>query len=157
DVTTLQLQVSDDSFLIGAPCNPDATGCDADGVGPMTGSGATVAVKCRPTSAGPHTGELHAIGKNNGAFLTPPVPLQCTGVAGTTPQIQVNPTTLTITPAVEVMGGIGAGTVSIANVGDGTLTISSIQLADAGVPGAAMDWSPAFTGKCSTTPCDLLL
>lgn len=138
DVATLQLQVSDDSFAIGLPCNPNTPGCDASGVGPLAGTPAVVAVACRPARTGAHTAKLFAIGET-GAFLPAPIDLSCTGVDAAGPAIAVTPAVLDAGD-VEVIGGATSGTVHIANAGGGTLAVTALQIADVSVVASA-DWT----------------
>jgi hypothetical protein len=138
EVATLQLQASDDSFAIGLPCNPNAPGCDANGVGPLAGAPAVVAVACRPARTGAHTAKLFAIG-DSGAFLPAPIDLTCTGVDAAGPAIAVTPAVLDAGD-IEVNGGTTTGAVHIANAGGAQLTVTALQIADVSVVASA-DWT----------------
>ncbi|MEO8699400.1 MAG: choice-of-anchor D domain-containing protein [Kofleriaceae bacterium] len=151
-VTTLQLQLDDDNFLIGAPCQNEAS-CDSSAGVPAGGS-TTVGVICKPTSSGPHTGRLFAVGGNGFSVVTP-VQLICDGELGTGPVLTLAPASIDLTTPVEVVAASAPATIRIANTGTGTLTVATITVADDGVAGARFDWTVLLDGQCTATPCEL--
>lgn len=155
-VDTLQLQLTDltSTFLIGAPCNMNQHGCDVSGVGPAgSGGTTTVQVMCKPIRTGVTTASLY-VSSRQGIYLSAPIQLTCTGEAAAEPVLSVSPP-VADAGAVEVTGGTANRTVTLSNSGSGTLQITSLQIADAGVPGTAADWSYTLSGKCTSTPCSL--
>ncbi|MCW5802806.1 MAG: choice-of-anchor D domain-containing protein [Deltaproteobacteria bacterium] len=152
NVATLQLQLDDDNFLIGTPCNPNAIGCDVSGIGPAAGSATTVAVMCRPTKSGAITGHLHGIG-SNGFHASDTVTLLCTGSGAAGPAIQVTPPTVDV-GSVEVANGSGSAIVTVRNVGSGMLMVNSLSVTSS-ILGAANDWAIQIAGQCNNVPCPL--
>ena len=152
-VPSLQLQVDDDSFLIGSPCQNE-TGCDAP-VAILPGGSAPVDVLCKPTSNGPKIGHLFVIG-SNGFFLQLPVDLMCNGAPGTGPVLTLTPASINLTNPIEVIDpATDQATVQLKNAGTGTLTITSLQITDNGVSGAGADWTFGTSGQCPIVPCTL--
>jgi len=151
-VSLLQLQVSDDNFLIGAPCQNE-TGCDAGSI--AAGSSTPVDVICRPNTPGPHTGKLFVIG-TNGFFLPTPIDLSCNGEMGTSPALTVTPNAISLTTAVEVNDpATDQATIQLQNGGSGSLTVTSLSVTDNGIGGAGADWSFTIDGQCPVLPCPL--
>jgi hypothetical protein len=155
DVTTLQLQVDNDSFVVGIPCSTNVTGCDASGAGPSAGSAATVEVLCRPTHTGPLTGKLFAIGSATGFFLPLAVDLSCTGGVVAGPVLTITPSAVALAAPVEVQGGSAAALVQLQNTGSGALSITNLAVIDRGVTGASNDWTFSVSGTCAALPCAL--
>jgi uncharacterized protein (TIGR03382 family) len=149
-VGTLQLQTTDldGNILLGAPCNPNANGCDV----PNTAVGSfTVDVLCRPSAVTTFAGKLYLV-DNAGDRLVPALPITCSGVAAPDAAVHISsvPSPLDLGP-IEVLGGSAAGTVQIANVGTtGTLAINSIAIS-----GAGTDWTYTLGAPCSSLPCQL--
>ncbi|MBA3396937.1 MAG: choice-of-anchor D domain-containing protein [Deltaproteobacteria bacterium] len=157
-ITTLFFQTTDldGNFKLGAPCNPDARECNA-AVGNLgNGMAQPFSVLCTPQAAGLHTAQLH-IASNTSQYLSQVIALRCNGIAPATPAISVSPSPADV-GNVEVVGTASATkTVTIANIGGGTLRIQSIAINDS-VPGAAADWSYTTTGACMGAippACDL--
>jgi hypothetical protein len=154
-IDLLQLQIDDDNFLIRSPCPLDASGCDAGSI--PSGSSTPVEVICRPTSPGTHTGQLFAIG-TNGVFLPMPVSLTCNGASMGSGGVAVIEGMIPIDLGpVEVKDSANATrAVSIRNAGSGAIDVTSVSIADDGVPMASLDWSiTSFAGQCTTIPCPL--
>jgi hypothetical protein len=157
----LQLDDLDGNFEIGMPCNPDAVFCDPGGLAIPNGSAANLTVKCKPRKPGTLTAKLYAVAIEGltatvapattpmtaGYRLATPVTLSCTGSGSTDPIFNESPSSVNLMP-VEVVTGVGSGVVHINNPGGGTLQVTDVRISDAGVPGAAMDWSYLATGKC---------
>jgi uncharacterized protein (TIGR03382 family) len=150
-VGTLQLQATDldGNVLIGAPCNPNANGCDVAN----TGLGSfTVDILCHPSAVTTYARQLHVVDQF-GDRLSPPLAITCTGTAAADATIHVSstPSPLDVGP-IEVLGGSATGAVHISNVGpSGTLTINSIAIS-----GAGTDWTYTIGSPCSgALPCAL--
>ena len=144
---TLHLQLTDleGNFLLGTPCNPNVNGCDLPNT-PL--ASAKVDVICAPSSASTFTGALYVV-DSLGDRLTAPVPLSCTGTAGSGPSIHVSTTPSPLDlRTVSVLGGTGSGNVHIANVGTSALTVTTIA-----INGAGNDWTFALGATCSSLPC----
>jgi hypothetical protein len=150
-VGTLQLQTTDldGTIQIGAPCNPNANGCDVANT--AIGSFG-VDIVCQPSAATTVTRELYVLDRF-GEQLASPVSISCTGVAATGPTINVttSPSPLDLGP-VEVLGETGTGTVHVANVGPtGPLTIHTVAIS-----GAGTDWTFTLGAPCNgALPCEL--
>jgi hypothetical protein len=153
DVALLQLQLDNPSFQIGMPCNPDAPGCDASGVGPISGSATPITVSCKPVRTGMLSGLLYVIG-GNGFHIPAPISVTCEGVPSGGPALSIMPPSVDVGPVEQLEATAGAS-VAVSNAGSGMLGITSIQIVDAGVAGAAGDWSPTLSGTCTTVPCNL--
>ncbi len=150
-VPALELQLDDDAFRIGAPCQ-DQLGCT---LGPIPPQGsASVGVLCRPGSTGMHGGSLVAVG-TNGAGLAMPIALSCNATAASRPILALTPSEIVL-PEVEVTNKVGVATLELRNAGgSGSLTIDALTIADSGVVGAGADWSVAMGGACTMLPCTL--
>ncbi|MBS1120533.1 MAG: hypothetical protein H6Q90_2761 [Deltaproteobacteria bacterium] len=155
DVTQLQLQVDDDSFVVGNPCSSNVTGCDASGIGPQAGSAATVEVLCHPTRSGPLSGKLFVIGAGNGLFLPLAIDLSCNGGTVAGPVLTVTPNAVVLAAPVEVEGGSASALVQLQNRGGGSLTITSLAVIDRGVTSGSNDWTFSVSGACTAVPCAL--
>lgn len=150
-----QLSDLDGNFTIGAPCNPDARDCTAGVAGVPVGGSTAVAIECTPHAPGLHTATLD-IATDAGQHLASPIALSCTGATDpANPVILVGPSPVAL-GSVEVLGGLGTSSVTVQNVGGGagTLAISDVRILDAG-NGAALDWTFAASGKCTSAPCKL--
>jgi uncharacterized protein (TIGR03382 family) len=145
---TLQLQTTDfaGNVQIGAPCNPNANGCDVPNA---SLDSFTVDIVCRPSAVGTFASELHIVDQFGDRLA--PLPITCTGSAapGATVYVTTIPSPLDL-GAVELLGGTATGIVRIANVGpSGTLTIDKIQLPQS-------DCTYTLGSPCSgTLPCAL--
>jgi len=150
-VGTLQLQVTElgGNILLGAPCNPNANGCNVTNT--AVGSFG-VDVLCRPSAATTYSAALHVV-DDAGDRLASPIAVTCTGATTTaaTIHISTDPAPLDL-GAVEVQGGSATGTVHIANVGTADpLTVQSIAIS-----GAGTDWTYTLGNPCNgTLPCVL--
>ena len=151
-VDPMQIQVDNENFLIGAPCQ-NQLGCDS---GPLLASSSTnVSVLCKPLTAGTHTGKLFLTGQN-GIALTAPVDLTCmTGAASGNAILTVSPPNISLQP-IEIDGATSNATIELTNGGSaGTIDISSLEIQDDGVLGAANDWTFTVDGACMTEACAL--
>jgi hypothetical protein len=148
-IGVIQLQVDNDNFAIGAPCQ-NAIGCDAG-----AGSAVAIDVLCRPLTLGAHSGTLFAIAADGG-FLAAPIALTCAGGAASGSGLPV----LTATPqalglgTVEVAGGSASGTITLANAGGAALTVRALSILDVSGTGAGADWSFELGSSCPL-PCTL--
>ena len=152
-VAPMQLQVDNENFLVGSPCQNEL-GCDAGQL--AAGSSASVGVLCKPLATGAHTGKLFLIG-SNGIALTAPIDLSCaTGSAGgNLPVLTINPPNVLVN-AIEIAGATANSTVELANGGSGMIAISSLDIVDNGIAGAANDWAiTSLDGQCTTEVCTL--
>ncbi len=152
-VPVLQLQVDNDNFLVGTPCQ-NSLGCDA---GPIPAMGMTpVNVICKPNSPGTHTGNLYVVGNNGFSLMTAPIPLSCpTGSGAGNPILTLTPPNV-LFGGIEVSSGNDNATIVLKNGGTfGSLTIDTLTLNDAGIAGAKNDWSFTIDGACPVLPCPL--
>jgi len=147
-VPELQLQLDDDNFVIGAPCQ-DQLSCTLGPIPPQGTVGIDIA--CRPGTTGAHTGKLIAIG-SNGFALAAPIAVDCAGTAATAAVLALIPGNVTL-PPVEVEGATGLATIAMRNAGAVTLTIETVTTSDTGVVGAGADWSVTVDGQCAAVPC----
>ncbi|HUJ62033.1 MAG TPA: choice-of-anchor D domain-containing protein [Kofleriaceae bacterium] len=145
----LELQIDDDlsdDFLLGAPCNPDDNGCDVSGVELGSQAPVTVDVICHPQSAAPLTGHVYAT--FGGKKLGTPVTVTCNGSGASGPAIALVPSTELDLGGVDVLGGIGSGTITIESVGSQPLTVNQITIA-----GGGGDWQYTADSPCDALPC----
>ncbi|MGE3458193.1 MAG: choice-of-anchor D domain-containing protein, partial [Kofleriaceae bacterium] len=136
------------NFRFAAPCNPNVRACDPATAPIAQGASIALAVQCTPQSAGAHAAKLYVVA-DNGQHLTgspSAVDLTCNGIATSAPTISITPNPVVVQPT-DVIGSPVTSIVHIGNVGGAPLTVTSINIIDAG-NGASADWTYDATGAC---------